>query len=1036
MPARRFISAALLIASTAASVNAQFNRESGAYVFRTYSAAEYGASLDNWAIAAAKNGVLYSANTDGVLSFDGVTWRSIPLSNKFAARSLSIDAKGTIYVGGVGEFGLLQPDATGELKYSSLLSHVPQEFRAFADVWRVLPTPAGLYFSCYSRLFRLNPDNSVKVWSPKSRFGKAFVLGNDLYVKTPERGLIRMSGDDWVNVPGGERFAGLPVEGGVQSSAGLLIATRDGFFKLTDSGVDPYPTSADSYFTKNKIYSAASLSNGLLAVGTQSGGLVLLNSAGELERIVSRQSGGLPDNFVTAIQQDSTGAVWLTSSTAIVRFDLGLTSFGKQDGLDGDVQVVARQGAAIVTGTSAGVFRMTPQQGAPPLFEPVEGQLDRTWCFLPFQGTLLAGSHYGVSAISGNKAIRILEKEIQRTIWDLSPSRRDPNLLYAAGAGVFKIRKVGENWESAGVAAPAGQEFRTVLEDDDGRVWATTSQEIWRFDFRQQPAVAEKFGTDKGVPLGFKNARRLQGHITFATDKGLKRYSESLKRFAPDVTVGDEFANGKRDVFNIFEGPNGDVWVTGVKYHELLSRQKDGTYKRTISPLVRSKVREIYWLHIDDDGTVWALGDESVLYRWEPSLAGNPDRNFSVLTRRVQVPGQPEAVYGGDGNVSSIRLPFSSNALRFEFAAPYYEQPDAVEYQVQLEGSDRNWTPWSHETHVDRTNLSEGSYRFRVRARSPHGTVAEQSSFTFGVFPPWYRSWWAYLIYLALGGVGVYGIVQWRTRQLKEDKHKLELIVEERTVEIREQRDEIQIQEHKSRELLLNILPVKVADELKATGSVQPVGFDDVTVCFTDFVGFTLSSEKLAPGKLVNSLNKYFTAFDEIIARYGLEKLKTIGDSYMFVSGLPVQRKSHAVDAVLAALEMVQVVKTLAEDPDGTKWGIRVGLHSGPVVAGVVGIRKFAFDIWGNTVNFAARMESSGVPGNVNMSERTCSLLHGLIDTEFRGDVKIKEGRSLPMYLAQGPNTFDAAEFTQRYEREFGEQAKSFPALLAEVAWR
>jgi adenylate cyclase len=147
----------------------------------------------------------------------------------------------------------------------------------------------------------------------------------------------------------------------------------------------------------------------------------------------------------------------------------------------------------------------------------------------------------------------------------------------------------------------------------------------------------------------------------------------------------------------------------------------------------------------------------------------------------------------------------------------------------------------------------------------------------------------------------------------------------------------------------------------------------------------------------------------------------------MYASGLPLQRNSHAVDAVLAALEMVQVVKKLAMKPGGTAWGIRVGLHSGPVVAGVVGTRKFAFDIWGNTVNFAARMESSGVPGHVNMSERTCDLTRGLIETRARGNIKIKEGRELPMYLAIGPAMTDEAVFVKRYQYEFGEAPRSYP---------
>jgi class 3 adenylate cyclase len=442
-------------------------------------------------------------------------------------------------------------------------------------------------------------------------------------------------------------------------------------------------------------------------------------------------------------------------------------------------------------------------------------------------------------------------------------------------------------------------------------------------------------------------------------------------------------------------------------------------------PLLRSGVREIYWMSIDDDGVCWVTDEEGKLFRWDPALNGNPDADFHVFTRRVQ--GAANTLYGGAGKLDLLSLPYADNALHFEFAAPFYEDPSSVEYRFQLEGNDRAWSRWSHQAQSDYTHLPQGSYRFKVQARTPHGATSEDATVAFGVLPPWYSTWWAYTIYLICSGVVLWSAVKLRTRKLVQEKRQLEAIVEERTVEIREQRDEIQVQQGKSQALLLNILPATVADELKSTGSVQPVAFDDVTVCFTDFVGFTLSSEQLAPRKLVDSLNEYFTAFDEIIARYGLEKLKTIGDSYMFASGLPLHRNCHAVDAVLAALEMGEVVKKLATKPEGAAWGIRVGLHSSPVVAGVVGTRKFAFDIWGNTVNFAARMESSGVPGHVNMSERTCDLTRGLIHTRARGNVKIKEGRELPMYLAIGPAMTDEKAFAERYEYEFGEKLRSIP---------
>ncbi|HEX4276603.1 MAG TPA: adenylate/guanylate cyclase domain-containing protein, partial [Bryobacteraceae bacterium] len=171
--------------------------------------------------------------------------------------------------------------------------------------------------------------------------------------------------------------------------------------------------------------------------------------------------------------------------------------------------------------------------------------------------------------------------------------------------------------------------------------------------------------------------------------------------------------------------------------------------------------------------------------------------------------------------------------------------------------------------------------------------------------------------------------------------------------------------------LLLNILPAEVARELDIKGLVAPKFFEDVTVMFTDFVGFTTSAEKLAAEELVALLNDYFTVFDEITKKHGLEKMKTIGDSYMCIGGLPMRNPSHPVDTVLAALEMVTYVR---ERPPGdlpVEWGMRVGIHTGPVVAGVVGTRKFAFDVWGDTVNFSSRMESSGVANRVNISERT-----------------------------------------------------------------
>ena len=239
---------------------------------------------------------------------------------------------------------------------------------------------------------------------------------------------------------------------------------------------------------------------------------------------------------------------------------------------------------------------------------------------------------------------------------------------------------------------------------------------------------------------------------------------------------------------------------------------------------------------------------------------------------------------------------------------------------------------------------------------------------------------------------------------------------------------EIEAQRLVSDNLLLNILPEQIADELRKNETVEPKYFEDVTILFTDFVGFTLSTEQMAADDLVQMLNDYFTAFDQITSRYGIEKLKTIGDSYMCVSGMPVRSPSHPVDMVLAAFEMVHVVQQLSSRPGAPKWSVRVGIH------------KFAFDIWGEAVNYASRMESSGAANRVNLSERTHSRVKDFIACEYRGKVATKDKRELDMYFANGvlpelmddPTQFPSPGFLRRYRTYFQKGPRAFPVFMAE----
>ena len=239
-------------------------------------------------------------------------------------------------------------------------------------------------------------------------------------------------------------------------------------------------------------------------------------------------------------------------------------------------------------------------------------------------------------------------------------------------------------------------------------------------------------------------------------------------------------------------------------------------------------------------------------------------------------------------------------------------------------------------------------------------------------------------------------------QQELEKQRLLENRQEELEHEVAERTSELLAQKQKSDDLLLNILPEEVAEELKEKGTSAAKHFDHVSVLFTDFVDFTKAGERLTPQQLVDELHACFMKFDEICSKYNIEKIKTIGDAYLAVSGLPLSDKEHAVNITKAAIEIRNFIAERKLAHPDTSFNIRIGIHSGSVVAGIVGVKKFAYDIWGDTVNTAARMEQSSESGKINISEFTYELIKDRFNCTFRGQITAKSKGAMNMYFVEG----------------------------------
>jgi class 3 adenylate cyclase len=341
------------------------------------------------------------------------------------------------------------------------------------------------------------------------------------------------------------------------------------------------------------------------------------------------------------------------------------------------------------------------------------------------------------------------------------------------------------------------------------------------------------------------------------------------------------------------------------------------------------------------------------------------------------------------------RLPVLRNREGIVFVM---ESDTAIEYSYFMEGPDDEWTGWSERAYKEYTSLEGGHYSFNYRYRTKTDQVTGEGIFSFRVQAPWYFSPLALIIYpllLLAGGV----MLRKRTHRLYMERQKrLEQLIVERT-------EELQHEKEKSDNLLANMLPKGTAEEIMSKGKADKRKYNFVTVLFSDIQGFTRIAEEMNPESLIDELDRFFFHFDSVAEKYRIEKIKTIGDAYMCAGGIPERNRTNPVEVVLAALEMQKYMAGMKNDPTRPAarfWDIRIGIHTGTVVAGVVGHKKMTYDIWGDTVNTASRMESSGEAGKVNISGTTYEFVKEYFTCDYRGRMPVKYKGDLDMYFVTG----------------------------------
>ncbi len=800
-------------------VMSQPGTEQGLSFITNYTTKMYNSGAQNWSIEQDNNGIMYFANSGNTgrstaMSYDGVKWDQIlnsGIGTGVNTRCLVKDKDGIIYYGNVGDFGFLGHDSLGQTKTYSLVKYIPKDKRNFFDIWSAQITDKGIYFQSRERLFRLTKTATgsnqrwiSKTWEPATHFMYTFYLDGILYVHEQGVGLLKMVNDSLVLIPGSE-FLGkdrlqvmLPYnksasQKNLSSLNQYLLGAMAGNLYIFD-GINfrPFKTEADSILKSSLIYKGIIL-NGNYALATTGKGLIVINTDGKIIQVINRSS-GLQSESIYSVFLDDAGSLWLGLDNGISKVDINspFTEFGVQSGITSSTISMARlPDGSLYLGTNNGLLKYNRSSSKFEMNQQVTK--NQIFSLLVDGNTLLVGTD-GLYLIKDNKTFLAQPSMAGNLkITSLSISKKYPNILYAGTAFGITLFVRDPNkpsgWQYLGEIPNIKEGVWSFAEKGDGQMWAGTQSGATYLitlspDKNGKPDLSktrvEVFGKKDGYKTSFNGVFTLNHTIYFNSDSATYAFNEKQKHF-----VKTSF-NGLTNFFGI-EDSTKKMWLvsgTADNYKGIIATpQSNGSYQLDSTSLL--PINDIIYnsfTYPDINDIEWFLSTDG-LFRYDQKIKRNTEKPYKTLISNITSEKQKLNPYLTAGD-EPPEIKFNDNSLRFEYAAPFYEQENKIEYQTWLEGFEKTWSSWGKNTYKEYTNLSPGKYTFHVRAKNLYHKISEGAVYTFTILPPWYRTWWAYLLYALILLFAGFIILKWRTRQLKEKHRELEKTIKERTAEL------------------------------------------------------------------------------------------------------------------------------------------------------------------------------------------------------------------------------------------------------------